>query len=58
MEVIVQDDEGLTSSQLIAVTVDDVNEAPFITSSATANADENQTAVRTVTANDLDAGDT
>ena len=59
VEVTVTDSGGLTDSQLISVTVDDVNDAPVITSdgggvTASVNADENQTSVTTVTATDED----
>ncbi|KAB2970690.1 cadherin domain-containing protein [Zoogloea sp.] len=51
----VSDSAGSTSSQAIAVTVTNVNDnAPVITSSATANVAENTTAVLTVTATDAD----
>ncbi|EMI16088.1 serralysin, partial [Rhodopirellula maiorica SM1] len=59
VEVTVTDSGGLTDSQDIAVTVDDVNDSPVITSdgggaTAAVNAAENQTAVTTVTATDPD----
>ncbi|NML24397.1 cadherin domain-containing protein [Zoogloea dura] len=51
----VSDGAGGTTDQAIAVTVTDSNDnAPVITSSATANAVENSTAVLTVTATDAD----
>ncbi len=57
--VTVQVSDGLnTDSQALAVTVTNVNEAPTITSAATASVPENTTAVMTVTANDPDAGTT
>ncbi|MBO6848410.1 MAG: cadherin domain-containing protein [Maricaulis sp.] len=44
-----------TDVQAVTITVDDVSDvAPVITSSATANADENQTAAYTITATDAD----
>ena len=54
---------NLTDIQDLAVTVNNVNDAPVITSngggaSASVNAAENQTAVTTVSATDQDAGDT
>ncbi len=52
------DGNGGTDAQAIAVTVDDVNEAPVITSAAAVSVDENQTGVTTVTATDPDAGAT
>jgi len=65
VQVTVTDDgEGnLTDTQDIAVTVNNVNDAPVITSdgggaSASVNAAENQTSVTTVTATDEDTGDT
>jgi VCBS repeat-containing protein len=51
-------DGSLTATQNVAITVTNVNEAPTITSSATANAAENQTSALTVTATDPDAGAT
>jgi VCBS repeat-containing protein len=58
-DVAVQVSDGsLTGSQAIAVTVTNVNEAPTITSGATASMPENTTAVMTVTATDPDAGAT
>ncbi len=65
VQVTVTDDGTgtLTDEQDIAVTVNNVNENPIITSdgggvSASVNAVENQTAVTTVTATDQDSGDT
>ena len=63
-DVIVQVSDGTaTATKAIAVTVTNVNEAPTITSdsggpTASVNAAENQTAVTTVTATDVDAGAT
>ncbi|MCA9331012.1 cadherin repeat domain-containing protein, partial [Candidatus Saccharibacteria bacterium] len=59
VRVTASDGNGGSIEQTIAVTVLDVaeNSAPVITSAATANAAENQTAVATVTATDGD-GDT
>jgi hypothetical protein len=53
----------LSDSQAIAITVNNINENPVITSdgggtTASVNAAENQTAVTTVTATDSDTGDT
>ena len=53
---------ALTDVQTITVTVDNINEAPVITSdgggtAAAVNAAENQTAVTTVVASDQDVGD-
>ncbi len=57
--VTVQVSDGLnTDSQALAVTVTNVNEAPTVTSAATASVPENTTAVMTVTASDPDAGTT
>ena len=50
-------DGELSSSQDVAITVTDVNEAPVITSAATVSVDENGTAGFTATATDVD-GDT
>lgn len=61
-DVIVRASDGsLTDDQAIAVTITNVNEAPVITSNgggptATVKADENQTAVTTVAATDVDKG--
>ncbi len=62
VQVTVTDLDGLTDVQDITVTVTDVNEAPTITSdgaglTASKSVAENQTAVTTVTASDVDAGD-
>jgi VCBS repeat-containing protein len=58
-DVTVQASDGtLVGTQAVAVTVTNVNEAPAITSSATASVPENTTAVMTVTATDPDAGAT
>jgi len=51
------DNGGLTDTQAITVTVTDVNEAPVITSAAAVSVAENQTAVQTAVASDVDAGD-
>ncbi len=56
-------DGTLTDTQTLSVTVADVNEAPVITSNgggatATVSVDENQSAVTTVTATDVDDGAT
>ncbi|MCZ8259693.1 MAG: cadherin domain-containing protein, partial [Beijerinckiaceae bacterium] len=58
VQVQVSDGIGGTTTQNIAVTVTNQNEAPTITSSATASVIENNTAVLTVTAIDPDAGAT
>jgi Ca2+-binding RTX toxin-like protein len=52
--------DGLTSSAPVPliITVTDVNEAPTITSSATASISENTTVVATIAATDPDAGTT
>ena len=50
-------DGELSSSQDVAITVTDVNEAPVVTSAATVSVEENQTATFTATATDVD-GDT
>ena len=52
------DQGGLFYEEAIAITVINVNEAPSITSLATANSAENQTGVITVTATDPDVGAT
>jgi VCBS repeat-containing protein len=55
-DVIVQVSDGtLTATKAVAVTVTNVNEAPTVTSAATVNVAENQTAVQTVTGSDPDA---
>ncbi len=54
VQVTVTDSGLLTDVQDIAVTVTDVNDAPTITSAATADAAENQTSATTVTATDED----
>ena len=48
----------LFADQAVTINVTNVNEAPVITSGATATVDENQTAAYTATASDPDAGDT
>jgi hypothetical protein len=54
-----QDSAGLTSAAgTVTVSVNNVNEAPSITSGATASAAENQTGAYTATATDPDAGTT
>ncbi|MFK7994654.1 MAG: cadherin domain-containing protein, partial [Granulosicoccus sp.] len=63
VDVIVTDGGALTDTQTLSITVNDVNEAPVITSNgggATApmSVDENQTAVTTVVATDVDDSDT
>ena len=50
-------DGELSSSQDVAITVTDVNEAPVVTSAATVSVEENQTATFTAAATDVD-GDT
>ena len=52
------DQGGLFFEKAFTVTITDVNEAPTITSSATVSVSENTTAVTTVTATDVDAGQT
>ena len=49
---------GLSDDQAVTITVANVNEAPTVTSGATATVDENQTAAYTATATDPDAGTT
>ncbi len=49
-------DGSLTATKAVAVSVTNVNEAPTVTSGATASVAENTTAVMTVTASDPDAG--
>ena len=56
--VFVTDSSGNSTEQGITVNVLDVNEAPIITSGDSFSADENQTAIGTVTAKDVDDGDT
>jgi hypothetical protein len=61
INVVATDAAGLTSTQAVAVTVTNVNEAPVVTSGATATVVENaaiSTVVYTATATDVDAGDT
>ncbi|MCP5421404.1 MAG: cadherin domain-containing protein [Chromatiaceae bacterium] len=52
------DSGGLWYEETLTVTVNDLNDAPSITSSNSVNAAENQTGVMTVTATDPDSGDT
>ena len=56
--VVTVSDGSLTDTQAVAVTVTNVNEAPTITSAATASVAENATTVMTVTSTDPDAGAT
>ena len=49
-------DAQLSSSATIKVNINNVNEAPIFTSSATFSVAENQTAIGTVTASDVDNG--
>ena len=57
--VTVQVSDGtLTANKAVAVTVTNVNEAPTLTSAASASVAENTTAVMTVTASDPDAATT
>ena len=60
VEVTVTDLGGLTDVQTVSVSVTDENDAPMIGSpeNGPVSADENQTAVVSVTATDQDAGDT
>ena len=53
----ITDSGSLTHDQTFTIPVNDLNEAPVITSPAAVNAAENQTGVTTVTATDAD-GDT
>ncbi|MEI6446097.1 MAG: hypothetical protein WCO29_23955, partial [Nostocales cyanobacterium ELA583] len=56
---VIASDGTLTATQAVAITVTNVNEAPVITSAATANFAENGTGtVYIVTATDVDAGTT
>ncbi|QSV73159.1 MAG: hypothetical protein HEQ20_23345 [Aphanizomenon flos-aquae KM1D3_PB] len=56
---VIASDGALTATQAVAITVTNVNEAPVITSAATATFAENGTGtVYTVTATDVDAGTT
>ena len=57
IEVTASDGNGGTDVQTLTITVDGVNEDPVITSTNTASLDENTTAVTTITASDVDAGD-
>ncbi len=57
VEITATDGVGGSDTQMISVTVDEVNLNPTMTSPATASVDENTTAVMTVTASDPDAGD-
>nr|MBX2884870.1 tandem-95 repeat protein [Granulosicoccus sp.] len=54
LTVQVADGNGGTDTQTIAVTVTNVNEDPVISSAASVNAAENQTAVTTITSTDVD----
>ena len=54
----VADGNGGSATQALAVTVTNTNEAPVITSSASVSVAENATSVTTVTASDVDAGQT
>ncbi|MDD1428653.1 VCBS domain-containing protein, partial [Dolichospermum sp. ST_sed9] len=59
INVIATDNGALTATQAVAITVTNVNDAPVITSAATATFAENGTGtVYTVTATDADAGAT
>ena len=61
INVVATDKAGLAATQAVVVTVTNVNEAPRITSAATATVAENaaiSTVVYTATATDPDAGDT
>ncbi|MFK7993192.1 MAG: cadherin domain-containing protein, partial [Granulosicoccus sp.] len=63
VDVIVTDGGSLTDTQTLTITVNDVNEAPVIASNGGGSAeavtvDENQTAVTTVVATDVDDSDT
>ena len=51
-------DGSLSVSDTFRLTVNPVNDAPLVTSGATATVDENQTAAYTATATDVDAGTT
>jgi VCBS repeat-containing protein len=56
--IVTASDGTLSDDQAVTITVADVNEAPVISSGATATVDENQTAAYTTTATDPDAGTT
>jgi len=58
IRVRVTDQGGLTFEKTFTISVNNVNEAPSITSAATASIPENTTAVLTVTSTDPDAGAT
>ena len=55
--VTISDGGSFTNTQLIKIAINNVNEAPRITSSSTFTVAENQSAVATLTATDTDAGD-
>ena len=61
MTVRVTDSGGLTYDETLTITVNDINDAPVITSdgggpTANLNVAENTTAVTTVTSSDVDGG--
>jgi VCBS repeat-containing protein len=61
IDVTATDKGGLTNTKAVAVSVTNVNEAPVVTSGATATVVENaaiSTVIYTATATDVDAGDT
>ena len=57
VEIIVTDKAGATASQLVSVTVQDINEVPVINSDAAVSMAENTAEVLTVIASDQDAND-
>ena len=57
VEIIVTDKAGATASQLVSVTVQDINDAPVISSDAAVSMAENTAEVLTVIASDQDAND-
>ncbi len=56
--VVAVNDGSLSGTQSFSIAVANTNDAPIITSSSAVNAPENQTAVTTVIADDVDVGDT
>ena len=54
----VSDGHGGMDTITVNMTIDPINDAPVITSAATVNTAENQTSVITVTASEVDTGDT
>ncbi len=56
VEVQVDDGGGNTFSDILTITINDINEAPVFSTASTAEVAENTTAVITLTASDEDAG--